>query len=91
MLPDDSNAETDAGSGGGSIEGATPVNDARGAVPAKKFAKMMLYTHPKVARKIKQIALDNERKANDVILDALDLYFAKHGHVGLRHVIESKG
>lgn len=75
MPPDDSNAE----------------NDARAARPAKNSAKMMLYTHPKVARKIKQIALDNDRRANDVILDALDLYFAKHGHTGIRHVIEDKG
>ena len=56
--------------------------------PTKKYAKMMLYTHPKVARKIKEIAFTDDKKANDVILEALDLYFAKVGHTGIKHVIE---
>ena len=56
--------------------------------PTKKYAKVMLYTHPKVARKLKEIALVESKKANDVILEALDLYFAKAGHTGIKHVIE---
>ncbi len=56
--------------------------------PTKKYAKVMLYTHPKVARKLKEIALIEEKKANDVILEALDLYFAQAGHTGIKHVIE---
>ena len=65
---------------------ATPIPTA--PKTAKRHAKMMLYTHPKVARKIKEIAFTTERKANDVILDALDLYFAEKGHKGIKHVIE---
>ena len=56
--------------------------------PAKRVAKIMVYTHPKVARKIKEIAFTTERKANDVILEALDLYFAKKGLIGIKNVIE---
>lgn len=56
--------------------------------PSKKYAKVMLYTHPKVARKLKEIALIEDKKANDVILEALDLYFAKAGHTSIKHVIE---
>lgn len=56
--------------------------------PTKKYAKVMLYTHPKVARKLKEIALAEEKKANDVILEALDLYFAKAGYTSIKHVIE---
>ena len=48
----------------------------------------MLYTHPKVARKIKEIAFTDDKKANDVILEAIDLYFAKVGHTSIKHVIE---
>ena len=89
MPPADSNAAPDARTGEAATEGMTSASEARDTNPTKKYAKMMLYTHPKVARKIKQIALDNERKANDIILDALDLYFAKHGHTGIKHVIET--
>lgn len=56
--------------------------------PVSKYAKVMLYTHPKVARKLKEIAFIEQRKANDVLLEAIDLYFAKAGHTGIKHVIE---
>ena len=62
-----------------------PVNPPK---PASKYAKVMLYTHPKVARKLKEIAFIEHRKANDVLLEAIDLYFAKAGHGGIKHVIE---
>ena len=62
-----------------------PVNPPK---PASKYAKVMLYTHPKVARKLKEIAFVEHLKANDVLLEAIDLYFAKAGHGGIKHVIE---
>ena len=40
----------------------------------------------KGARKFKEIAFTEERKANDVYLEALDLYLAKHGHGGVKAV-----
>jgi hypothetical protein len=68
---------------------ASAMTDGNAARPAKKVAKIMVYTHPKVARKIKEIAFTTERKANDVILEALDLYFAKKGLTGIKNVIEN--
>lgn len=91
MPSDDNDAENDASLGEASAEGTAAAGGGRNPDAVKKYAKIMLYTHPKVARRIKQIALDTDRKANDVILDALDMYFAKHGHTGIKHVIESKG
>lgn len=55
---------------------------------AKRYSKTMVYLHPKVARKFKEIAFVENRKANDVYLDALDLYLRQQGHGGLNDVIE---
>lgn len=54
--------------------------------PAKDIAKVMLYLHPKVARKFKEIAFTEDRKAHDVYLDALDAYLKQQGHGGLESV-----
>lgn len=54
--------------------------------PAKDIAKVMLYLHPKVARKFKEIAFTEDRKAHDVYLDALDAYLKQQGHGGLEGV-----
>lgn len=62
---------------------ATPV--AR-APKADERAKVMLYLHPKVARKFKEMAFVENRKAHDVFLDALDLYLTQQGHGGLKGV-----
>jgi hypothetical protein len=51
--------------------------------PAKRYAKVMVYCHPKVARKFKEIAFTEDRKANDVYLEALDLYLTRAGHGGI--------
>ena len=51
--------------------------------PPKRYAKVMVYCHPKVARKFKEIAFTEDRKANDVYLEALDLYLTKVGHGGI--------
>jgi hypothetical protein len=57
------------------------------AKPAKDVAKVMLYLHPKVARKFKEIAFTEDRKAHAVYLDALDAYLTAQGHGGLKGVI----
>jgi hypothetical protein len=56
--------------------------------PAKAQAKVMLYLHPKVARKFKEMAFVENRKAHDIYLEALDLYLTQQGHGGLKGVIE---
>lgn len=56
--------------------------------PAKDVAKVMLYLHPKVARKFKEIGFTEDRKAHDVYLDALDAYLTQQGHGGLKGVSE---
>ena len=50
---------------------------------SKAVAKVMVYMPAKVARKFKEIAFIEDRKANDVYLEALDLYLTKQGHGGL--------
>src|SRR4051794_25434863 len=54
--------------------------------PGKAVAKVMIYMPPKVARKFKEIAFTEDRKANDVYLEALDLYLTQQGHGGLKGV-----
>lgn len=66
---------------------AAPLSAAP-AKPAKDVAKIMLYLHPKVARKFKEMGFVEERKAHDVYLAALDLYLTQQGHGGLKGVIE---
>jgi hypothetical protein len=56
--------------------------------PSRAVAKVMLYLPPKVARKFKEIAFIEDRKAHDVYLDALDLYLRQQGHGGLKSVVE---
>ena len=51
--------------------------------PTKAVAKVMVYMPAKVARKFKEIAFIEDRKANDIYLEALDLYLTKQGHGGL--------
>ena len=55
---------------------------------AKTVAKVMVYMPAKVARKFKEIAFTEDRKANDVYLEALDLYLQHQGHGGIKGVIE---
>lgn len=57
------------------------------AKPARDVSKVMLYLHPRVARKFKEIAFTEDRKAHDVYLDALDAYLRAQGHGGLAGVI----
>jgi hypothetical protein len=66
---------------------AEPTEAPAPAKPAKDVAKVMLYLHPKVARKFKEIAFTEDRKAHDVYLDALDAYLTAQGHGGLKGVI----
>ena len=68
------------------VEGAENVVTLKPAKSSKTVAKVVVYMPPKVARKFKEIAFTEERKANDVYLDALDLYLKKHGHGGIKDV-----
>ena len=54
--------------------------------PSKAVAKVMVYMPSKVARKFKEIAFIEDRKANDIYLEALDLYLTRQGHGGLNGV-----
>ncbi|RTL25622.1 MAG: hypothetical protein EKK49_19695 [Rhodocyclaceae bacterium] len=65
---------------------AEPEEAPAPAKPAKDVAKVMLYLHPKVARKFKEIAFTEDRKAHDVYLEALDAYLTAQGHGGLKGV-----
>jgi hypothetical protein len=64
------------------------VTTLRPPKPSKGVAKVMVYMPAKVARKFKEMAFTEERKANDVYLDALDLYLRQQGHGGLKAVAE---
>lgn len=63
-----------------------PVEEPAPPKPARDVAKVMLYLHPKVARKFKEIAFTEDRKAHDVYLDALNAYLIAQGHGGLKGV-----
>jgi hypothetical protein len=67
-------------------EGTENVVPLKSAKPNKAVAKVMIYMPPKVARKFKEIAFTEDRKANDVYLEALDLYLTQQGHGGLKGV-----
>lgn len=57
----------------------------KAAAPEEKaeVARVMLYLSPKVAKKVKEIALHQDRKAHDVYLEALDAYLKDQGFGGL--------
>ena len=65
-----------------------PAVSAKAADKSDDQARVMLYLHPKVARKFKEMAFVEDRKANDIYLEALDLYLTQQGHNGLKGVIE---
>jgi len=68
------------------VEGVENVVTLKPAKPSKTVAKVVVYMPPKVARKFKEIAFTEDRKANDVYLEALDLYLTQQGHGGLKGV-----
>jgi hypothetical protein len=68
------------------VEGAENVVTLKPAKSSKMVAKVVVYMPPKVARKFKEIAFTEDRKANDVYLEALDLYLTQQGHGGLKGV-----
>jgi hypothetical protein len=51
-----------------------------------EVARVMLYLPPKVAKKVKEIALHQDRKAHDIYLDALDTYLKAKGFGGLTDI-----
>ena len=48
--------------------------------------RVMVYLPPKVARKFKEMAFFENRKANDLYLEAVDAYLTKQGHGGIKGV-----
>lgn len=67
----------------GLAEVATSAPSARSDKP---YSKVMLYVHPRVAKKIKEIALHHDCKANDIYLKAIDRYLEAEGYGGIRDV-----
>jgi hypothetical protein len=49
-------------------------------------ARVMLYLHPKVAKKVKEIALHEDCKAHSIYLAALDEYLRGRGYGGLTDI-----
>jgi hypothetical protein len=47
---------------------------------AGRFARVMLYLPPLVAKRIKRIALDQDRKPHDVFVDALQSWLQSNGY-----------
>lgn len=69
------------------------VAEAALAKPAKPSAatadnqtRVMVYLPPKVARKFKEMAFFESRKANDLYLEAVDAYLTQQGHGGIKGV-----
>lgn len=64
-----------------------PAKSTRGAVgTADNQTRVMVYLPPKVARKFKEMAFFENRKANDLYLEAVDAYLTKQGHGGIKGV-----
>lgn len=80
------NAALEAIGGAPKVASPTVVETSAPAKPSKGVTKVMVYMPAKVARKFKEIAFHEDRKANDVYLDALDLYLEKQGHGGIKGV-----
>jgi len=53
--------------------------------PAKpNFEKLTVYVPKAAAKRLKQMALDHERRINDFLQEGVDLMFAKYGERSLR-------
>lgn len=63
---------------------AKPVKASAGT--ADNQTRVMVYLPPKVARKFKEMAFFENRKANDLYLEAVDQYLTKQGHGGIKGV-----
>ncbi len=48
----------------------------------------MVYMPVKVARKFREISFTDDRKANDLYLEALDDFLTKRGHGGIKGVVK---
>jgi hypothetical protein len=63
-----------------------PAQSAENPSPAprqkdgKAIGKVMLYLPPKVARKFKEMAFHEDRKAHDLYVEALEAYLRQRGH-----------
>jgi hypothetical protein len=65
---------------------AKVVTLARPKADKPDVARVMLYLHPKVVRKVKEIALHEDCKAHDIYLKALDAYLRERGFGGLTDI-----
>lgn len=63
---------------------AKPTKGSAGG--AYNQTRVMVYLPPKVARKFKEMAFFENRKANDLYLEAVDAYLTKQGHGGIKGV-----
>ncbi len=68
-------------------EGTENVVPIKPDKPSKALTRVMVYLPAKVARKFKEIAFTEDRKANEVYLDALDAFLTKQGHGGIKGII----
>ena len=66
---------------------AAPTKPAKASAgTADNQTRVMVYLPPKVARKFKEMAFFENRKANDLYLEAVDAYLTKQGHGGIKGV-----
>ena len=61
-------------------EAATDKKVTRLPKASKTVDKVMLYLPPKVARKFKEMAFHEDRKAHDLYLEALTAFLRSRGH-----------
>ncbi|TXN78602.1 hypothetical protein [Methylobacterium sp. WL8] len=66
---------------------AAPTKPAKASAgTADNQTRVMIYLPAKVARKFKEMAFFEDRKANDLYLEAVDAYLTKQGHGGIKGV-----
>ena len=72
--------------GGGMAADDAPAPQAAPAPPPKSagIEKLTVYVPRAAAKRIKQMALDHDRRVNDFLQEGVDLMLAKYGQPSLR-------
>ena len=73
------------------LAGEQPVRESEGAQvraearakPIKRYEKATVYLPRAAARRLKQMALDHDRRVNDFLQEGVDLMLAKYGERSL--------
>lgn len=72
----------------GAGEDAEVIQLSPSAKPAKTYEKATVYLPRAAAKRLKQMALDHDRRVNDFLQEGVDLMLAKYGQPSLKELSE---